>query len=76
MARHVCFLNSRPGSCPHSKWRQSILLSPLLEALRHPIQLLYGSFSLFLEDLSILLHLLIFLMNDSQTYKNSYEVSM
>ena len=37
---------------------------------------LYGSFSLFLEDLSILLHLLIFLMNDSQTYKNSYEVSI
>ena len=26
--------------------------------------------------LSILLHLLIFLMNDSQTYKNSYEVSI
>ena len=31
---------------------------------------------LFLEDLSIFLHLLIFLMNDSQTYKNSYEVSI
>ena len=37
-----------------------------------------GPVSQFLEDLSILLHLLIFLLNDSQskTYKNSYEVSI
>ena len=65
---HFGFLKENDG--PVDKTRVACKLCPVKTILK------YSGNTTNLEDLSILLHLLIFLMNDSQTYKNSYEVSI